>query len=305
MQLLKLRYFQIKRDLSYWVIIIAAAVFYISREVSLLAPLQGVYFIGLISVLVYSYHLNRKDLNFLSKYFTRHKFQICINYNLLVLPASLAFVASPNWWLLFLLHFLVSLISVAGFKSRSFKLLFISRYIPAAHFEWISGVRKNFHLLCLLLVVTLILSPVKLFGLVALLLFNFIFLGFYNFFEPLVMLNPNHLLPKDFLRQKISFLSNILLCLNAPLLLINFLFNPEVLWFNLGFLFALLLLASCSVYIKYSNYRPNESLRVSVDFLVLTASIFFPYLIPLGLLIYFSSRKKAIANLANFTDDTH
>ncbi len=304
-QLLKLRYFQARRDLSYWVLIIAAAVFYVSKEVSELPALQGLYYTGLVSLLLYSYHLNRKDLNFLAKYFKNHKMQICLNYNLLVLPVTTAFALSSNWWLALLLHLLVSLTGFSGFKSGSFKLLFVSRYIPASQFEWISGVRKNFLLLCLLLVLTLILSPVKLFGLVALLLFNFVFLGFYNFFEPLLMLNPENLLPRDFLRKKISFLSNVLLCVNLPLLFINFLFNQEVLWFNIGFLFALLLLASSSVYIKYANYRPNESLRVSIDFLVLTASIFLPYLIPLGLLICFSSRKKAIANLSNYTDDTH
>lgn len=299
-QLFKLRYFQIKRDLSYWVFIIAIIAFYVSKNITETSLGYCSVFAGLILFFLYNYHLNRKDFNFIKHYLNRPKIQVCINYNLLILPLSFALAFGIYWKYLFIVHLLVSLISFTDIKIQYFKFLFISKYVPSSHFEWISGLRKNLPALFFIFLLAIIFSPVKLFGIVALLLLNLLFLGFYNYFEPLIMLNPENLSAEVFLNKKVSFLSRVTLLLNAPLLLINTLFNPEVVWFNTGFMFAFLLLAASTVYIKYASYKPNTSMRLSIDFLILFSSILLPYLIPLGIFIYFSNKKKAIANLTNY-----
>lgn len=298
MQLFKLRYFQIKRDLGIWIVIIAIASFYISKSVSETSLTYCMVFIGIVLFALYNYHINRKDLNFIRHYLNRPKLQVCINYNFLILPLSLALAFGVYWKYLFLVHLFVSLLSLINFRVRSFKFLFISKYISAANFEWISGIRRNFPALSLLILIALILSPVKLFGVVVLFLLNSVFLGFYNYCEPLLMLNPENLTAENFLKKKISFLIRMLLFINIPVLAINIIFNPEVLWFDLGFIFAFLLLAACTVYIKYANYQPNTSLRLSVDYLVLTGSVILIYLLPLSIFIYFSNKKKAINTLS-------
>ncbi len=298
MQLFKLRYFQIKRDLGIWIVIIAIASFYISKSVSETSLTYCMVFIGIVLFALYNYHINRKDLNFIRHYLNHPKLQVCINYNFLILPLSLALAFGVYWKYLFLVHLFVSLLSLITFRTRSFKFLFISKYISPANFEWISGIRRNFPALSLLILIALILSPVKLFGVVVLFLLNSVFLGFYNYCEPLLMLNPENLTAENFLKKKISFLIRMLLFINIPVLAINIIFNPEVLWFDLGFIFAFLLLAACTVYIKYANYQPNTSLRLSVDYLVLTGSVILIYLLPLSIFIYFSNKKKAINTLS-------
>ena len=300
MQLFKLRYFQIKRDLGYWILFIAIACFYLSKAISETSFVYCSAFIGIILFAIYTYHNNRKDLNFIFHYLYYPKLQTCINYNLLLLPLSFALATGIYWKYLFFIHLVVSLLSMMYFRVRSFKFLFISKYIAAGNFEWISGIRKNFPVLGLLVLIALILSPVKLFGVVALFLLNAVFLSFYNYFEPLLMLNPENLTAEIFLRKKIAFLIRMLLFINIPLLTINVIFNSEVIWFDLGFMLAFLLLGACTIYIKYANYKPNTPLRLSIDYLILIGSVLLIYLIPLSIFIYFSNKKKAIANLSNY-----
>jgi hypothetical protein len=302
-QLLKLRYFQLKRDLSYWVPIIATAVFFIAKEISGVSQQYSLFLTAAIVALLYAYHLNRRDLNFITHYLRNPALQVAVNYNLLVLPVSIALLVNHYWLLALALHAVVSCMVLFRLKPATPKLAFIGRYVAPEHFEWIAGLRTNLYSIVPLLLLALVLSPVKLFGVVALFMLNSIFMGFYSFFEPLCMLNPNALSTDKFLNRKVYFFSKIMLLLNVPLLTINALCHPEIAWFNACLLLAFLLLAACAVFIKYANYKPNERLGMHADFIILFAGIFVPYLLPLGILIYFSSRKKAIQNLLNYTDD--
>ncbi len=303
MQLLKLRVLQLRRDLSYWVIIIGASSLYLSYSVSKVSQVYSLTLLGAASLFFYTYHARRKDLNFVSRYFTAPRLQICFNYNLIVLPLSLGCFLNGYFLYSLLFHFLISSIAFFDLKSYSLKLLFIGKYIPPQHFEWISGIRKNFHILFPLLLLAIVLSPVKLFGLVVLFIINTIFIDFYTSFEPLIMLNPGHHDLKEFLMQKINFFIKIILILNIPVLCINSIINPDALWFNVCFLMAFLLFASCSVFIKYAHYKPNDSLGFNLDFLILFSSVLMPYLLPLSVYIYFSNKKKALTNLSYYSDD--
>ncbi len=305
MQLLKLRFFQVKRDLGYWAIAIAGTAFYIASVISEMPAKQASLLVIFITLTINNHRVNRKDLNFIRKQLDHPRIQIGSEYNLLVLPVTLAYALSDNWPLAILLHLLIFAIVFVNFKTLSIKLLAVTRIIPASQFEWVSGIRRSFFILLALVVPLLLLSPVKLFGLAALFLVDLVILGYYNFFEPLIMLNPDFLSPEDFLGKKIAFLRKSLVVVNVPVLFMNSIFNPDVMWFNIGYLFALLLLASCTVFIKYASYRPNDSMRMSVDMLVLTGSLFFPYLIPLGIIIYFSTKRKAINNLSHYCNDSN
>jgi len=299
-QLFRLRYFQIKRDLGYWIIIIAVACFYLSKTISETSQLNCQIFIGIVLFSLYNYHINRKDLNFIEHYLQAPKLQVCVNYNVLILPLSFALASDVYWKWIFFVHLFATLIGIFYVKLTSFKFLFIGKYISAPNFEWTAGVRKNFLTISVLLLIALILSPVKLFGVVALFILNFIFFSFYNYCEPLIMLNPEDLPVEVFLQKKIRFLIRTLLVINVPLLLVNCLFNPDIIWFNVGFMLAVLLLGACTVFIKYANYKPNTALRLNMDYLILTSSVVIFYLLPLGILIYISNKKKAIHNISNY-----
>lgn len=303
MQLLKLRYFQLKRDLSYWVLLIAVAAFYIAKSVS---EVSFFYCLALATSCVFmlsAYHLNRKDLHFINTYFAQPKKELLLNYSLLFLPVSVAMFINHYWLIAFGMHVCILLVVFLNLQLSSPKLGFITKLVPSAQFEWISGLRKNFYLLLPLILLAVFLSPVKFFDTVALFILNSIFVGFYAFFEPLVMLNPENLSSENFLKNKIIFSNKVLLFSSGPLLLVNSIFHPDIAWFNICFLAGFLFINSCSVYIKYANYKPNDEIRFHIDYLLLFASALIPFLLPISYMLTQSHKKKAIETLSYYFDD--
>lgn len=303
MQLLQIRFLQIKRELGLWFFIIVGVAIYFS--VSFVSNNQKHNLVFLLPIIfgIFSFHQKRRDLNFINKYFNSTKSQLCFNYNLTVLPFSLGFVVNSQIPEALVLHGCVSLLPFTNLIPYSPKLFFATRFIPKAHFEWISGIRGNYLILVLLFLVMLTLSSVKLFAIVALFLFNSILLGFYSTNEPRVMLNPDSMPVSRFLNQKVLFLLKVIFIINAPVLIINSIFQPDALSFNLSFLLGFMLLGATTIYIKYANYRPSTSLSFSMDFVILTATLALPYLLPLGVYIFFSNKKKAKKNLLIYLDD--
>jgi len=303
MQLFKLRFFQIKRDLSYWVFILSTAMFFIAKEIANSSATNTLILIGIVWLILYNNYESRKDLNFLSKNVVNYKLQIAINYNILILPISFGFLCTLNWHFIILLHFLIFSIVVINFKKgKQPKFLKITNLFTSSQFEWISGLRKQYFLLSVFLLLSLVLSPVKLFGIVCLFIFNTIIFSFYDTCEPLLMLNPNWLPSEDFLLKKVKMIIKTLFPLNIIILAINSIFNPEIVGLNIVILFSFILIGVCSIYIKYSYYQPNLQYTYKIDFLFLYASIFLPYLLPLSIITYYTSKRKAAANLSNYLE---
>jgi hypothetical protein len=299
-QLLKLRYYQLRRDLGIWVFIIALLVYFVAQYISEVSEIYSYYFAAVIAVLLHNYHSQRKDLAFVSKYLVNPRRQIFFNYNLILCPTSFAFISNGRWLPLLFLHVLVSLAVLIKLKSATMRFGFFTKFFPVSHFEWVAGIRRTLLLLIPLLLVAIILSPVKLFGLAALLLINSIFISFYNEFEPLNMLNPENSGAEEFLSRKIYYVDKILIVTNLPLLIINSAFHPEVIWYNAGFLISFMILAHCTIYIKYASYEPKASMPFHFDFLLLYASVLIPFLLPISFLILYYNKKKAITNISRF-----
>jgi hypothetical protein len=302
MQLLILRYYQLRRDLGYWVPIIALTIFWICKEISA----DTIHAWVLSATLVfgfYQYHVNRKDKIFTRTYLAHGSVQVLLNYNVSLLPATVGMMWSGRWLQALCCHLLVSVIPVINTDIRFPKLRVAGKWVPAAHFEWLSGIRQHFFSIVFLSLLALFLSPVKLFGVAALFLLNCVFLGFYSLSEPRIMLNPHALPIRDFLARKTRFFLLAISLVNLPVLLINSIFNPEVTWINGGFLCGFLLLAANMVHIKYAGYEPNQNQGFSGDMLVLVTSIFIPYLLPVGILLYFHNRKKSRQHLTYYLDD--
>jgi hypothetical protein len=303
MQLLKVRFYQLRRDLGVWTILIALAVFFILKEI-VAEKNQYSWYIAVLSVFaLYQHYIQRNDLIFAKTYFKNPKWQIVLNYNLTLLPCTLALFYTNTHIPALLAHCLVSLFPWMSYSMNGPKFLFLGKVIPASQFEWISGLRKNGLLLIILIVLVIALSPVKLFGIAALFILNLTFIGFYNVSEPRIMLNPRNLEVSRFLNDKVNFLIMIVLITNLPFLIVNCIFHPEVILINAAFLLSFLLLAANSVLIKYASYQPGETQSFSGDLLVLVTAVFIPYLIPVALMLYFVNLKKAKNNLLQFIDD--
>jgi hypothetical protein len=304
MQLLKIRYLQLRRDLGYWTVLIALAVFFTVREISGLSLWHSLGLAAAVLAWLFHYHAHRRDLDFIHKHFQAPRRDLLITYNLLLLPVSAGLISSGQWLTALGLHGGASLLPLTRKPSRPRRFLFPGRYIPATRFEWISGIRTHALLLLCLSAIACFLSPVKFFGTAALLLLNSVFLGFYTLYEPLIMLNPQQLSPAELLNRKVRYFTRVLLWINLPLLTVNSVFHPETAWFNACFLAGFLLLAASTVYLKYAYYQPRgESRSFHIDSLLLFAACLIPFLLPLSLILNRSHRKKAIDNLSLYTDD--
>ena len=303
MQLLKLRYFQIKRDLGVWVFLLAIlatglTVFMCDRK-----DRVPYIFIGVCVMTLYNHYHRRKDLNFLKRYVQNHKVQISLNYLISILPITVGLAISKQWYLLLLCVSATASLPFIGTSDKHLRLQFINRYIPSTQFEWISGLRRSFALIVLVLIVTLMLSPVKLFPLIGLFILNSIFAGFYYEFEPRYMLNPSSLSNSEFLQRKVAFTWRMILYISLPVLLINCVFEQDMIAANAFYLIGFMIMAAGMVYLKYAQYEPGEQLKPTADSLFLALGVLVPYLLPLSLLIAWNNRKKAIQHLSNYFND--
>lgn len=300
MQLLKIRYYQLKRDLGLWVPIIAIAAFLLVQTVALdridyAAGIALIYF-----TLAYRFHQNRRDLVLVRHLFSSPSLNLFVNYQLTALPVSLGLVFAQQYLPALALH-LVLFVLLFRFNSLNSPLyLAFTRIVPSEQFEWIAGLRANFLILLVLLLLAIVLSPVKFFAIVVLFLLNSVILGFYRFNEPVVMLNPDGLEISQFLFRKIRFLQKAVLFINVPVLLVNCIFHPDVLWYGIGFIFSLFLLCSFTIYAKYANYEANQTQGTQIDALIPYFALLVPFLAPPSYYLSESYRSKAILKLNSF-----
>jgi hypothetical protein len=88
MQLLKIRFYQLKRDLGILFFPILALASCISFFAFNHPEKVGLYVVAIIAYLFYSFHKNRGDLAFTYKHFNSAKAQIITEYQLFLLPFS-------------------------------------------------------------------------------------------------------------------------------------------------------------------------------------------------------------------------
>lgn len=303
MELLKIRWFQIKRAyliplLTY--LLISLLVFCNLDSPSTLKLLS---LIIAPSVILHLYHSKRTDLHFIKMQFMQPKLQIAVNYNLLILPTSIGILYSSAWYYSLFPHLLVSLIAFFESKIRRRTWHVITKHIPFEQFEWISGFRKHFPTIALLYLLSYVLFMAKLFPLIPLLVVSVTIMDFYSSYEPLVMLNPKDLSVKEFLDHKISFNIKILVIINGPVIILNSIIHPDMLASNLLFLLSILLCLINAIYIKYATYLPNDQLRFHGDFILLVLAIVIPYFIPISIIMMFINKKKAYKHLEQYFND--
>jgi hypothetical protein len=306
MQILKIRFYQFKRNLG----ILFFPMLALTSAISFLAfnhPRKyGYYAVAIISYLFYSIHKNRSDLSFVYKHFNRPKEQVILEYQLFLLPFSIPVLFTSYWFCFFILHvivFLVPLFEVRpGFQ---FKFLFLSEYLKN-DYVFIAGIRKNFFVLLVFSLIALVLSPLKLFPLVALFLCNMTLFSFYDVNESVQMIQASAKTPARFLSEKTGSAVSKLVLLNLPVLIINALFNNDLFLFNMYFLVYNLLMLGTVVALKYAAYQYKKAGNTNqVKLIIMILGLFNPYLFPLTIIFYFQSRAEAIKNLSNYLDDTH
>lgn len=172
------------------------------------------------------------------------------------------------------------------------------RYVPAALFEWKSGIRQNRG--GILLAVLLGIGGLFFFGLVlaAFFLFTMIFVSFYTEDEPLNILLAME--EKHFLIHRLTLYVRSFALLLLPFLAIAVTSVSYAVYAVAAYLVCLNIMGF-AVLLKYSYYRPGS--RMNMRWLILSAVCLLSVILPFGLLVLllnFVLYRKALKNLKTY-----
>jgi hypothetical protein len=164
-------------------------------------------------------------------------------------------------------------------------------------------VRRNLVLLIFFFLLALALSPLKLFPLVALFLFNNVMFSFYEANESVQMLQASQKTPKQLMASLLNSGVKKMVLVNFPILLINSIFNPDLWMFNMYFFAYNVLILASVIALKYESYQfKTPSSNHQIKLIVMILGLFIPYLFPLAIIFYAQSRAGAIKNLSHYLD---
>lgn len=306
MQVLKIRAYQLKRNLGFLLVFLLPACSGLSYFFFNNRQQLGYYTAGAIVYLFYSFHKNRRDKVFAAKHFDSARWQMAIEYQLFLLPVSIPCLFTSYWYCFPLIHSLVLAIPFVESDIRlKPKLLFLSTWFKQDYI-FISGIRRHVFSLSAFMLLALVLSPLKLFPLLALFLVNLIVFSFYEYNESVPMLQASGQSPVQLLSTRTLSALLKLAVINSPVVLINVLFNPEILEFNLYFLGYNLLMMATVVAMKYAAYGyKKEKNNLGIKTAVMLLGLFNPYLSVMTIAFYFLSRAEALKNLNHYLDDQY
>lgn len=267
--------------------------------------IYSIHLIALLFLLCFSIQLNRKDKFFLFLHVSHFRREVFLEYVLLTLPFSITALFTEAWYLypifLFLL-FCLPYISYSLIKRTRLKNL--SQLIPVYNFEWISGIRKSYVYLIPLYIAALSLSWFRILPLILCWLITVIITSFYSECEPINMLKEGGQNSNHFLRKKLVQHSKLLLLIFLPIVIINFIFNPEYYLLIPLFLLMQLVLVWFAISMKYGMYRPlqnSSANNILLSFVTLGSVL--PFFLPIPLLMTLFYYNKAKSNLIYYLND--
>lgn len=258
----------------------------------------------LLTLPVLSLHLGRKDHHFLRQiapYISRFLLFL-LEYLLLLLP----FWGGLLIWgkIDVVLAFLVCVLAVAAIemtwlptvKWRALPL----RWIPLRAFEWRSGMRKTGILIVFFLIIGLLASHWVWAIPGTLIICALLITSFYQDLESKEMVEG----PFDIsslLWQKIGLHSALFHSVFTLSYLVYFVRHAELWWILVLSIFAVQLLLSFSILVKYANWLPNrEKHSAQTMIAVFAAGLLIPYLAPASLLLWGYYFRKASKRLEYF-----
>lgn len=304
MQVLKIRYYQLKRNLGFLfpallALCAATSCFFFSNYQHL-----GYYTAAVIVYLFYSIHGNRTDKDFARRYFVNARWQMALEYQLFLLPLSLPCLFTPYAHCFPLMHAAVLAVPFLRIPSDLRpRLLFLSRF-AGSDYVFISGLRRHILALPVSVAAALLLSPVKLFPLVALFMANVILFSFQEKMEPIQMLRASGDDARALLFRQSSLALSKLAMINVPVLTVNVLFNPDMLLFDLYFLTYHLVMMAAVVALKYESYAyPASQRNHQGKLVIMLTGLLNPYMSVTALIVCLVSRKHALDNLKHYLDD--
>lgn len=304
--MLKITYYQQKRNLGVLFLALVSlcsgiSYFFFSNYQQL-----GHYTAAVIVYMFYNFHKNRNDKAFAGKHFDNAKLQMAAEYQLFLLAVSVPCLFTAYWYYFLVMHAVVFLIPFLEIRANlKPRLLFLAKLLKKDYI-FISGVRRHAFSLLVFMLLALVLSPLKLFPLIALFIVNAIIFSFYEYHESVQMLQVSGKSPSAFLASHTLSALLKLALINAPVVLVNIIFNPDMLEFDLYFLAYNLLIMAAVIAMKYAAYAyRKEKSNFQIKTAVMMLGLVNPYLSVISLAFFIISRAEALKNLTHYLDDKH
>ncbi len=309
--LLNIRWWQIRKELTgigllyafAVLLILFVTVLFLSKQYAIVPNAFVV--AGCILLSIFSLHAGRKDKEFVLKHLKNPQRQMFTEYAVFSLPATLPVLFTSQWWLFIMMQGAFMLISSLSVTiSETIRFRFLSRWIHPRDFEWLSGLRKSFPFMVFLYFAAWSLSWIMVAPLVCLWLITVNVSSFYIECESLFILRARYNNPKQLLWSKMKRSSSILLTLSLPVLILNSIFCPYMLWINAAFVIVQLILLHFAILLKYALYSPSVTLAGNNILLgIASLSGLIPFLLPLPMLMNIRNYGRALRNLENYYHD--
>ena len=258
-------------------------------------------------LMMLSMQIYRKDKRFLNQLSNQPNLIPFAEYSVLSIPLLVALIYYQYWLLFLLIPIALYGISLVNYTPKSVTSNYsILQYLPDDAFEWKAVIRKNFYVFALLLgggfLASFLVGSVP----IALFFIGTFFFGMYHESEPISFLVAKELPPKAFLWHKIKQGQLIFSALSFPLITAFIVFHTHLWYIPIIEYVLFSVLIHYALVVKYTFYRPNETLTSSQLFLSFgIMSCFIPFMLPvmiiLGIRFYF----KSINNLNFYLHDFH
>jgi hypothetical protein len=316
--LFKIRFIQLKREIKllgvlHNIIISGVLVLAVFQIVKLYQNFYFALFTFVSTVtIILMIQISRRDKSFVFLHIAFPRKAIFTEYAVLSFLFSAYLLFSPFWY--FFILIIISCIVISGIKyvvKKKTKFVFLSELISPKNFEWVSGIRKYRLTFGFLYIVTLAVSPVIFLPIFCLWILTIQIISFYEECEPLNILRSGSIKPSRFLKIKILRHSVLLLIIYIPVLIVNSVFNPNLILFNIIFFIVQITVLSLAIFFKYKIYAPRDILPGNSMFLIviqvctilpfIIGSI--PFLLPLPLFLCFKYYFSAKENLKFYLYD--
>jgi hypothetical protein len=308
--LLKIRYCQLKYELRHLGMahILFLCALFTGFETLIYSAFSKypLYTTWAVLTVVLALHLGRKDARFGKIALEKPQLALFFDYLSWVVLFVIPVLFTAHWYC-----FLIILMGIYGISftqikilNQALKLHFLTHFIPASLFELLSGARRNYLIIGLIILYAfaLGLSWVRGLPLFLLWLLTTIICSFFTEYEPLNMLRKDEQLnSQSLIKAKLKGYILPLMTAYLPVLIINSVFHPDIWWINPLFLIVQVLTLSLAILYKYATYQPKAYFNTNSPVLIIAGlCIVLPFLIPLILFFNLRYYPKAIRNLNHY-----
>ncbi|MDZ4713539.1 MAG: hypothetical protein SGI89_14615 [bacterium] len=247
----------------------------------------------------------RKDKEFIYLHSGSYHLTLFTEYFIVTFPFIVMCLFTPHWYCFFLLEIFLVMITFSKFTLRRITFFSsISKIIPVSDFEWISGFRSSFTTIIPVYLLAVGLSWIRILPLLLLWYLTMTIMSFYNECESLKFLREKAQSAGKLLLQKFFIQIRYLLIFYSPVLIINSIFNADLIIVNIFFMLSQIALLFFAVCYKYSGYYPNKHFYFNnITVIIVSMTGLIPLLMPVPAIMGIRYYIKAKKNLNQYFND--